>query len=571
MIGKHFYFGMVLFLLLGIMVDASTQKTADLVLLNGKIVTVDDTKPLAQALAVSGDRIIFVGNTEEVKKFISKSTQVIDLKGKLVIPGIIESHGHFQSLGNSLIKLDLTKVKNWDEIITMVAEAVKKAKPGEWIEGRGWHQEKWDKPPVPGLNGLPVHDSMSAVSPQNPVFLSHASGHSVFANAKAMELAGITPGTPNPEGGEIIKDQAGKPTGIFLETAESLIEAAKEKSLSSRTKEQLTADLIKEIELANRACLGNGVTSFHDAGSLFEDVDLFKKLFEEGKINVRLNVMLSESNEALRAHIKEYKLIGFYDNHLTVRSIKRLIDGALGSHGAWLLKPYDSMPSSTGLNTESIQVMKESARIAVENGFQLCTHAIGDRANRETLNIYEEAFKFFPGKKDLRWRIEHAQHLDPADITRFGKLGVLAVMQGIHCTSDGPWVPKRLGEERTEHGAYVWRKLLDSGARVSNGTDVPVENLNPMACFYSSITRKMKNGSIFYGSQRMTREEALRSYTLAGAYASFEENLKGSLTVGKLADITVLSNDILTVPEEDIPGTKVLYTVIGGKIFYKSE
>jgi predicted amidohydrolase YtcJ len=273
----------------------------------------------------------------------------------------------------------------------------------------------------------------------------------------------------------------------------------------------------------------------------------------------------------MKQYLDTYRVIGMGEHHLTVRCIKRLIDGALGSHGAWLLEPYNSLPTSVGLNTEPVEVMKETAAIAMEKGFQLATHAIGDRANRETLDIYEEAFKGNPGKKDLRWRIEHSQHLHIDDIPRFGKLGVIASMQGIHCTSDGPWVIKRLGTKRAKDGAYVWQKLMKSGALICNGTDVPVEDVDPLACFYASVSRKLKDGSYFYPDQKMTREEALRSYTLNGEYASFEENIKGSLTPGKLADTTVLSLDIMAVPEDEILKTRVLYTIVGGQILYEAN
>jgi len=540
-----------------------------LVLINGKIVTMDESKPVVEALAIGQGRVLAVGTNKTIKSHISDSTQTIDLEGKLAIPGFIESHGHFNSLGYSKMQLDLMNIKNWDEAVDMVKKAVSKAKPGEWIRGRGWHQEKWDQVPEPNVDGLPFHDSMSRVSPENPVLLTHASGHSCFANAKAIELAGIDEKTPNPEGGEIVKDENGKPIGIFRETAQDLLRKAQGDYLAKRTPEQIKEEQLKAIKLADRACLADGVTSFHDAGTSFGTIEIYKQLILDNKLGVRINAMISEPNERLKQDISNYKIIGFADHHLTVRSIKRLIDGALGAHGAWLLEPYNSLPTSVGLNTEPIDAMKITARIAIENGFQLCTHAIGDRGNRETLDIYEEAFKQHPGKKDLRWRIEHAQHLHPDDLPRFAKLGVIASMQPNHCTSDGPWVIKRLGEKRAKEGAYMWRKLMETGAVICNGTDVPVENINPVANFYAAVTRKTKDGSVFYGDQRMTREEALRSYTLNGAYASFEEDIKGSLTPGKLADITVLSKDIMTIPDDEILSTEVLYTIVGGKVLYK--
>ena len=542
---------------------------ADLVLINGKIMTVDESNPEAQALAAQGGIIVLVGSDDDIKPYIGENTKVIDLEGKLAVPGLIDAHAHFTSIGRAKLGLDLTKVNNWDEVAGMVEEAVKEAEPGQWILGRGWHQEKWDRVPEPNIDGLPFHDSISQVSPDNPVLLTHASGHSCFANTKAMEMAGVTKESTAPEGGEIVKDVEGNPIGIFRETAQWLINEALYIYLDARTLEEKTAEQIKIIELADKECLSKGLTSLHDAGSSFSTIEIFREFVEEGKLGIRLNVMISERNEELEARLDDYMLIGLGDNHLTVRSVKRLIDGALGAHGAWLLEPYNSLPSSTGLNTEPIDVMKETARIAIEKRFQLCTHAIGDRANRETLNIYEEAFEAYPDKTDLRWRIEHAQHLHPEDIPRFGELQVIPSMQTIHCTSDGPWVIKRLGEKRAEEGAYVWRKLMDSGARICNGTDAPVEDVDPIPNFYAAVTRKMKTGEAFYPDQCMTREEALRSYTINAAYAAFEEGLKGSLTKGKLADVTVLSQDIMTIPEEDILKTEVIYTIVGGKVLYK--
>jgi len=544
---------------------AQAEAPADLVLTNGKVVTVDEKVPEARAIAIRGGKIIAVGTERDIKRYIGGSTQVIDLKGALAIPGIIDSHGHFTGLGASKMILDLTKARSWDEITAMVGEAAKAAKPGEWIQGRGWHQEKWDRVPEPNIDGLPFHDALSKAAPVNPVVLEHASGHSSLANAKAMELSGITAKTPDPRGGQIIRDAKGNPIGAFLENAQGLIRVRERKL----TPEEALAKERREIELAARECLQNGVTTFDDASTSLATVDLYKKMAEEGALGVRLNVMLSESNRALVARGSGYRMIGVADNHLTVRAIKRFMDGALGSHGAWLLEPYADLPGSTGLNTDPISDVKETARFAIENGFQLCIHAIGDRANREVLDIYEEAFKAHPDKKDVRWRIEHAQHLNPADIPRFGRLGVIASMQAVHCTSDGPWVLKRLGEKRAEEGAYVWRKLMTSGAVICNGTDVPVEPVDPIACFYAAVTRKMKDGTAFFPGQKMSRMEALRAYTINGAFAAFEEGIKGSLTPGKLADITVLSKDILTCPEEEIRSAEVLATIVGGKILYR--
>jgi len=571
---KSFLVAMILSAMLaaGMILASTAQKPepADLVLVGGKIVTMDEAKPQAEALAVRGDRIVAVGTSQEIKAYIGGQTRVLDLRGKLAVPGLIDSHVHFMGIGESKQSLDLTKARSWEEIVALVAEAAKRAQPGQWIIGRGWHQEKWDKTPQPNIAGLPFHEGLSQVSPENPVILEHASGHSSLANAKAMELARITARTRNLPGGEIIKDQEGKPIGAFLESAQWLLTQAHASALSRRTAKQVEADNRLTAKLASEECLSKGLTSVHDAGASFATIDLYKRLADEGRLGVRLNAMLSEQNIRLGERIKDYFLVGYRDHQLSVRSIKRLIDGALGSHGAWLLEPYADLPSSTGLNIHPPADLRETARIAIENGFQICTHAIGDRANRETLNIYEEAFKAHPDKRDLRWRIEHAQHVSAADIPRFGGLGVIASMQGVHATSDGPWVPKRLGEKRAEEGAYVWRKLLDAGALMANGTDAPVEDVDPIPCFYASVTRRMKNGQVFFGDQRLSREEALRSYTLNGAHASFEEGVKGSLTPGKLADITVLSQDIMTVAEEDILKTRVLATIVGGKILYKN-
>ena len=541
---------------------------ATLVLTNGKIVTLEAAPAEAQAIAVQGDRIAAVGTSAEIKRYIAPSTQVIDLNGQLAIPGFIESHGHFNGVGQAELNLKLMKATSWDQIVGMVAEAVKTAKPGQWIYGRGWHQEKWTSKPVPNVEGFPVHDALSKVSPNNPVLLTHASGHASFANAKAMELSGVTGTTANPPGGDFLKDASGRPTGLFRETASRLIRSGAGEP--KRSAEEDAARAEKILELASAEALAKGVTSFQDAGSSFSDINLMKKMIDAGRINVRLWIMIRQPNEALAANLASYRTIGYGNGFLTVRAIKKSIDGALGSRGAWLLEPYSDKPDDTGRNTSTVEDIRETAKLAMQHGYQLCVHAIGDRANRETLNIFEEAFKANTDKKDVRWRVEHAQHLHASDIPRFGKLGVIASMQGVHCTSDAPYVIARLGQARAEEGAYVWQKLMKSGAIVTNGTDAPVEDVDPIASYYATVSRKLADGTVFYPSQRMSRMEALRSYTMNGAFAAFEDDVKGSLKAGKYADIVVLTKDILTIPEDQIPTAKVAYTIVGGKVRFKS-
>jgi predicted amidohydrolase YtcJ len=540
---------------------------ATLVLMNGKIVTVDANPAEAQAIAVGGDRIVAIGSTADIKRHIGTGTEVIDLKGQLAIPGFIEGHGHFTGVGEAQLNLNLMKVQSWDEIVAMVEKAAKTAKPGQWIYGRGWHQEKWTKKPEPNVEGFPTHESLSRVSPNNPVVLTHASGHASFANAKAMELSGVTGKTANPEGGDFLKDASGNPTGLFRETASRLIRRGTGEPRRTDDEERTRARKI--LELASQESVSKGITSFQDAGSSFADVDLMKQMVDEGKMNVRLWVMLRVGNEALAANLAKYRTIDYGNGFLTVRGIKKSIDGALGPRGAWLLEPYSDKPGDTGRNTTTVEDIRETAKLAMQHGYQLCVHAIGDRANRETLDIFEEAFKANPDKKDVRWRVEHAQHLHPSDIPRFGALGVIASMQGVHCTSDAPYVPARLGDTRAAEGAYVWQKLMKSGATISNGTDAPVEDVDPIASYYATVSRKLSDGRVFYPDQRMSRIEALRSYTINGAFAAFEEKSKGSLTPGKYADIVVLSKDILTVPESEIPTTKVSYTIVAGKVRFK--
>lgn len=566
MLSVRFFAGVAAVLLFtgcGVGSTADPADAADLVLRGGRVVTVDSVRPEAEAIAVKGDSILAVGSNDEIARYIGSGTEVIELNGMMAMPGFIESHGHFTGIGDAQMQLDLMNVQNWDDIVAQVAAAARDVAPGQLIRGRGWHQEKWNRVPEPNVEGLPTHASLDSVSPNNPVILRHASGHAAFANAKAMEMAGITRTTPDPAGGEIVKDANGNPIGMFRETAQGLLNAA--------TRNATPVDPNRQIELAVQEVVSNGITTFHDAGSGFDTVDRLRQLAEQGQLPLRLYVMLRVPNEQLRERIANYRIIGAGDDHLTVRSIKVTIDGALGPHGAWLLAPYSDLPTSSGLNTRPLSDLEETARIAIENDFQLNVHAIGDRANREVLNIFEKTFTANPDRRDLRWRIEHAQHLNAADIPRFGQLGVIAAMQGIHATSDAPWVMERLGPARAEEGAYVWQKLMRSGAIIANGTDAPVEHVSPIASYYASVARKLNDGSVWYQDQRMSRMEALRSYTINGAYAAFEEDIKGSLTPGKLADITVLSRDITTIAEDEIPDTQVIYTIVGGKIVYRQE
>jgi len=557
-------------LLLILSAAAFAAEPADLVLRGGPIVTIDDKQPQVEALAVRGPWIVAVGKAAEIEPLIGPKTQVIDLKGRMAMPGFIEGHGHFLSLGDSKRKLDLTQAKSWDELVALVAKAAEKTPKGQWIVGRGWHQGKWTSPPMPNVQGYPTHAALSRVTPDHPVLLTHGTGHMVFANAKAMELAGVSKSTAEIAGGEILRDTAGEPTGVFRENAMRPIHRAHDRALRERTPEQERAEQVECARLAAEECLKHGVTSFQDAGSPLADADFLRGLANEGKLPLRLWVMLNDGNDMLAANLAKYRTVSRGDSHFTIRGIKRMIDGALGTHGAWLLAPYDDLPGSTGNNTLPISALERTADLAIEHQYQLCVHAIGDRANREVLDVFERAFAKHKVKGvDLRWRIEHAQHLDLDDIPRFGELGVIASMQANHATFDGPFVVARLGERRAKTGAYAWRSLLDSGAIVVNGTDVPVELVDPLACFYSSVTRRIASGEPFFAEQAMTRAEALRSYTRDAAFAAFEEETKGTLSVGKLADIVVIGADLRSASEAEIPKTKVELTIVGGKVVFR--
>ncbi|MBI5362816.1 MAG: amidohydrolase [Planctomycetes bacterium] len=551
--------------------EANAEPGADLVLLHGRIATMDAAHPNATALAVRGDRIVAIGGDAEIMQHVTERTRRIDLKGRFAMPGFIEGHGHFLGIGAMKLELDLRGAKTWDEIVTLVTDAARRAKPGEWVVGRGWHQDKWTSVPQPNVEGVPLHDELSRATPENPVILVHASGHAAFVNERVLALAQLSAESPNPPGGEIVKGPDGRPTGLLRETAEEF-------AWSARARTSKTRDTFhKQVELATDECLAKGITTFEDAGTDLATLDRFAKLADGKKLRLRLWMMARDDQAALRKGLATHRWIGRGGGFLTVRAIKEQIDGALGSHGAWLLAPYvdlagkDEKPASAGLNTTELAVLEESAKLAKEHDLQLCIHAIGDRANREVLDLYERVLGKDAKTLDHRWRVEHAQHLDPLDVPRFATLGVVAAMQGVHCTSDGPWVASRLGEEPAGTTSYVWRTLLDSGCVIANGTDAPVEDVDPLPSFAASVTRRMPSGAAFHGEQCMTREEALRSYTLAAAFAAHEDDVKGSLVVGKYADVVILDQDLRTCPDEAITKTKVLYTIVGGRVAYEAK
>jgi len=555
------------FLFILILSDCSMKQSADLILINGKVYTVNDQSPAAQAIAIGKNKILSVGNNATALKFKSSGTKVIDLGGKTVVPGLIEGHGHFMSMGYNKMELDLHDTKSFEELIGKVKEAVGNSKPGAWIVGSGWHQSKWKNIPGKVINGYPSHELLSKISPNNPVFLSHASGHAAMVNAKALKIAGITRETKYTGEGEILHDEKGEPTGILNEAAVSLVE--------NHIPDHTAAEQKKAFRLANEECLKNGITSFHDAGVDFKTLSLYKQMLDSGELKVRLYVMISGSDDSImNYYMNRGSEIGLKDDFMTIRAIKLFADGALGTRGAWLLEPYSDLPGHYGEPSRDSLAIFQTAVKGLKAGFQVCTHAIGDRANREVLNIYEKAFREVPEAHDPRFRIEHAQHLSEKDIPRFVTLGVIPSMQAIHMSSDRPWAINRLGEARIKEGAYAWQKLLNTGAGIINGTDVPVEPINPIACFYASVTRKTLQGTPPEGyepDQKMTRDQALRSYTINAAYGEFNENKKGSIEVGKLADLTVLSKDIMAIPEDEILSTDVIFTIVNGKIAFEKK
>ena len=541
----------------------------DKVIISDSVYTAADDSTAINAVAIINDRIAAVGDSSEILNKLDPSTEIVRIKDGFVMPGLIEGHGHFSGLGNSLQNLNFLKDTSWAQIVQKVVEKAEGLEEGEWVFGRGWHQEKWTVTPEESFDGYPLHNELSQLTSDNPVMLVHASGHSLYANEAAMQLAGVTPESMDPVGGRIVKNDQGAIVGVFEERAMTPFKDTYKEYLDQMSEEERMKIWHEGIDLAQRECLENGITSFQDAGSKYYELDEYEMRAEEGTLDVRLWAMLREKNEDLDDRISSYRKINVGNHFYTCRAIKSELDGALGAYGAWLLKPYDDKPDFVGQNTTPVADVEAIAQKCYDNEMQLCVHAIGDRANKETLDIMAGYNEKTPG---LRWRVEHAQHLNPNDINRFKETGAIASMQAVHCTSDAPFVVKRLGTMRAKIGAYAWKALLENDVIIVNGTDVPVEDIDPVTNFYSSVTRtRLDNGMTFFVEQRMSREEALRSYTIDAAYGAFEEADKGSIEVGKLADFTIIDTNWLECDDNEIPNTKILYTIVGGEIKYKNE
>jgi len=524
---------------------------ADLLISNARIYTVDPGHPSASAIAVRGGRILAVG--DDLSSYTGPQTRRIDAKGATIIPGFIDSHGHMEALGDSLETLDLREAGSVAEIAGLVRKAAAGLHPGEWIRGRAWDQTRW-----PGSR-FPTAEALSEAAPNNPVYLTRVDGHAAWVNRKALEIAGITAKTPDPPGGRIIRDASGAPTGVLVDHAVGLMAS----KIPPATEEQI----YRRLERAAKECARLGLTTVHDAGVSAAELAAYRKLIAANKLPVRIYAMIGGAGRLWQEYLTRGPEIG---DRLTVRSIKLMCDGALGSRGAALLAPYTDDPGNIGLLMLTREQIESVARDGVRHGFQVNTHAIGDRANRTVLEAYGAVLG---GKNDQRFRIEHAQVVAPEDFALFARYSILASMQATHATSDLRWAEARLGPERVR-GAYAWQRFLAAGVTVPNGSDFPVEDPDPLRGFYAAITRQDRDGNPpggWFSDQRMSREEALKSWTLDGAYAAFEETTKGSLTPGKLADFVMLSRDIMKATPSEILKTRVTLAVVGGEVVYSDK
>lgn len=529
---------------------------ADMVLVNARIYTVERGRPRVEALAIRGGRIVAAGSDTEVLAHRGAATVVIDAGGRAVVPGLHDAHGHFLGLGESLQQLDLRSTRSAADVAAAVEARARASAPGTWLTGRGWDQNTWS------VAAWPTATMLDAVTPDHPVYLTRVDGHAALVNTLALTRAGITAGTPDPPGGRILRDQAGTPTGVLVDAAMGLV--------SRLVPEPSQASRREQIKRADEACARLGLTTVHDAGVSPEVARLYRTMVDAGDLATRLYVMLTPpvpDGPPLPAPV-----IGYATQRLHVRAVKLVADGALGSRGAHLLAPYEDEPGTTGLAVTPADTLYTLARAAVEAGYQPAVHAIGDRANRGVMDVFARIQRDVPGSRALRMRNEHAQLLHPDDIPRFAALDVVASMQPTHATSDMAWVPARVGHERTRQGAYVWQSLLAAGARIASGSDFPVEHPDPMLGFHAAVTRQTRDGRPPGGwmpAERLTREQALRSFTIDAAWAAHVEADLGTLRPGKLADLVVLSHDIMLIPAEEIPDTTVVLTMVGGRIVYR--
>lgn len=553
---------LLLIVLFGLPTAYSKAETADIVFKNGNVYTVNERQPHAEAIAVKGGKIIFVGSNKDVKAYEGKATRVVDLKGSTVVPGMTDAHYHLMGVGQREMTFNLEGVASLEEFLARVKERVARAKPGEWIEGRGWIETFW-KPPV-----FPTRADLDKIAPDNPVYLTRADGHASVVNSAALKVARIDRNTPNPDGGEITKDkQTGEPVGMLLDHAQGLV--------GRHVPGETSAQLEQAIILGARRSTELGWCEIQDAGGSYNDVNLMRKLYGEGKIKLRIYKAVHGPTPSATKLLTDGASTGEFDNRFTLRTIKVVMDGALGSRGAWLLEKYSDYDSS-GFPTVKEEALLPMLIDALRKGIQVETHAIGDRANRTILDLYEKAFNTVPPDqrkvREPRWRVEHAQIVNPDDIPRFAKLGVIPSMQASHAIGDLHFAPSRLGIKRLE-GAYAWQSFLKSGSIIAGGSDAPVERGEPMIEFYAAVARKDQkgfSGEGWHPEQTLTREQALKMFTIWAAFAAFEETVKGSIEPGKLADLTVLSADIMKIPAPEILQTRCVMTVIGGEVVYEA-
>ncbi len=535
----------------------SKELGADLVLKNGIIRTLDRDRPKAGAVAVKDGRIIFVGDVGGVLRYEGARTKIIDLDGAAVIPGLTDAHAHVVGLGHALAELDLKGTTSPEQIKNMVRKALFSLPPGAWLSGRGWDQNDWE------TKVFPLAEDLEGTE-KNPVFLRRIDGHAVWINKKALEVCGINKDTPDPKGGRIVRDVSGNPTGIFVDNAVDIVLAGKP--------HPTFAEKLEWARMAIKECNRWGIVCVHDAGVDSVSLEIYRELYGRGELTLRIYAMLDPANEAFFESCLDTGPHEEANGFITVRAVKLYADGALGSRGAALLEPYSDAPEQKGFLVNSAAEIQRVTEAALSHGFQVCIHAIGDAANRMVLDVYEKALSKNP-VKDPRLRIEHAQVISPDDMARFGRLGVIPSMQPTHATSDMQWAEERLGSRRIK-GAYAWRKLIEGGSRIPCGSDFPVEAVDPLKGIYAAVTRQEASGKPsggWYPRERMTIEEAVGGFTLNAAFAAFAEKSRGSITIGKLADFTVLDKDIFTCAPKDIPDVKVLYTIVGGKIVYAKK